>query len=62
MGLSELFIEIERLPVEQRMWLMEKTLDSIRRSNFEKNMSLAVEALGEDYKTDPELTVFAELD
>ena len=31
-------------------------------SNFEKNMSMAAEALDLDYRTDQELTVFTKLD
>lgn len=62
MGAKELFKEIKRLSVDQRIWLIEKTLKSIRKSNFEKNMSMAAETLGSDYRTDKELTVFTELD
>ena len=39
-----------------------KILKSIRMSNFEKNMSMAAEALDLDYRTDQELTVFTKLD
>ncbi|WP_026451166.1 hypothetical protein [Aequorivita capsosiphonis] len=62
METKELFKEIKRLSVEQRMRLIEKTLKSIRKSNFEKSMSIAAEKLGSDYKTDQELIVFTELD
>ncbi|MDC8001666.1 hypothetical protein POV26_11505 [Aequorivita todarodis] len=62
MGTEELFKEIKRLPVDQRMRLIEKTLKSIRKSNFEKSMLMAAEKLGPDYEADRELTVFTELD
>lgn len=62
MGTKELFIEIKRLPVDQRIRLIEKTLESIRKSSFEKEMLIAAEKLGPDYHTNPELTVFTELD
>lgn len=62
METKELFKEIKRLSVEQRMRLIEKTLKSIRKSNFEKSMSMAAEKLIHDYKTDQKLTVFTELD
>ncbi|MGO3182517.1 MAG: hypothetical protein ACTIJ9_06755 [Aequorivita sp.] len=62
METKELFKEIKRLSVEQRMRLIEKTLKSIRKSNFEKSMSMAAEKLSPDYKSDQELTVFTELD
>lgn len=62
METKELFKEIKRLSVEQRMRLIEKTLKSIRKSNFEKRMSMAAEKLSPDYKSDQELTVFTELD
>lgn len=62
METKELFKEIKRLSVEQRMQLIEKTLKSIRKSNFENSMLMAAEKLGPDYNTDKELTIFTELD
>ena len=62
METKELFKEIKRLSVDQKMWLIEKTLKSIRKSNFEKNMLIAAEKLTPDYNTDRELIVFTELD
>jgi len=62
METKELFKEIKRLPIDQRILLIEKTLKSIRKSNFEKSMIAAAEELAADYNTDPELTVFTKLD
>ena len=62
METKQLFKEIKRLSVDQKMWLIEKTLKSIRKSNFERNMLIAAEKLTPDYNTDRELTVFTELD
>ncbi|WP_164905233.1 hypothetical protein [Aequorivita ciconiae] len=44
------------------MWLIEKTLKSIRKNNFETEMLMAAERLSQDYENDGELTVFTELD
>lgn len=62
METKELFKEIKRLPVEQRMLLIEKTLKSIRKCNYEKGMLMAAERLCPDYNNDSELTIFTQLD
>ena len=53
--------ELERLPLTDKLFVIERTLKSIRTTK-EKSLKAAVDSLYEDYKTDPELTVFTQLD
>ena len=62
MRTSELIKEIEQLPIQKRMYVIEKTIQSIRKNEDEIQMSFASEALLADYKTDKELTAFTDLD
>jgi hypothetical protein len=62
MGTKELIREIQRLPIGKRMLVIERTLKSIRESEFKKKMGKAVDTLLSDYGSDPELTVFTNID
>lgn len=62
MRTTELIKEIEKLPVEKRIFVIEKTLQSIRKNDKNSQMKKAAEMLYADYTTDPELTVFSDLD
>ena len=53
--------ELDRLPLTDKLFVIERTLKSIRTEK-EKSMKTAVESLYNDYKTDKELTVFTQLD
>jgi len=53
---------IERLPVEKRMLIIEKTLKSIREKELKKRMSTAIKELQEEYKTNKDLTAFTNID
>ena len=44
------------------MYVVEKTIHSIRENKNSSLMSIAAESLLEDYKTNKELTVFSNLD
>lgn len=58
----ELLKEIERLPISKKIYLIEKTLHSIRISEEKDVLREAAEALYNDYKTDKELTAFTTID
>jgi hypothetical protein len=61
MSTKEILKEINRLSYNQKLLIIEKTLNSIkdkRNSVLEK----AASVLAKDYKTDKELTMFTELD
>lgn len=62
MEAAELLKQIEQLPVEKRMLLIEKMLKSIREKEIKGKMNLAVEELKEEYKTNKELTAFTDID
>jgi len=61
MRTSELLKEIRKLPLQKRMYLIEKTIRSIREDEDTNHMSKAADLLLDDYRTDKELTVFTNL-
>ncbi|MGA2298513.1 MAG: hypothetical protein ABSG15_13285 [FCB group bacterium] len=55
--------EIKSLPVEERLYLIEQTLKSIRRTKSEKQDILkASRSLKSEYLSNKELTAFTPLD
>lgn len=62
MRTNELIKEIERLPVQKRMYVIEITIQLIRKNENELQMSVAAESLLNEYKTDKQLTAFTDLD
>ena len=54
--------EINRLPIIQRVYIAEKTLQSIRMEERQSSLKTAAEALLKSYQTDKELTIFTQLD
>lgn len=62
MRTNEIIKEIERLPIEKRILVIEKTIHSIRLKEDKIKMKKAVNTLLHDYMTDKELTVFSDLD
>ena len=62
MNTDELLKEMEKLPLHKRMYLVEKTLRTIRKKEDLNQMNLAAEALYSDYKTDTDLTAFTNID
>lgn len=53
--------EISQLPWQEKLLVMEKTLQSLRHDP-PANLERAAEALYQDYCTNPELTAFTSLD
>jgi len=62
MGTSELISEINKLPVGQRLTLIELMTKKIKEEEKKDQLSLAAERLFGDYSTDAELTAFTILD
>jgi len=54
--------EINKLPVEDKMYVVERTIKSIREKEIKGKMSKAVSELMEEYKSNKELTAFTEID
>jgi hypothetical protein len=53
--------EINKLPLTEKLLLVEKTLKNIRQQK-EHSLDHAVKALYNDYKSNKELTIFTKLD
>jgi len=62
MGTSEIIAEINKLPVNQRLALVEITIKKIREEEKKQRLSMAAESMYEYYVNDPELNVFSSLD
>lgn len=62
MNTTEILKEIERLPVQERIYLVEKTLSAIRKKEVFNQMDLAAESLYFDYAENKELTAFTDID
>ena len=62
MRTSEIINEIQRLPIQKRIFVLEKTIHSIRKNEDAIQMQNAAKSLYHDYKTDKELTIFTNLD
>lgn len=65
MSAIEIISEIQKLPVSQRLLIVEKILQLIREGSDKREtdeLSLASKELLIDYETDEELTAFTALD
>ena len=62
MGTKEIIREIRKLPLQKRIYVIEKTIQSIREQEDANQMKKAVNKLYEDYKSDKELTEFTDID
>lgn len=62
MRTTELIKEIQRLPMQKRIYVIEKTIRSIRKQEDTNQMDKAANALLSDYQSDKELTAFTNLD
>jgi hypothetical protein len=61
MTTTSIIKELDRLPLTDKLFIIERTLKSIRIEK-EKGLKSAVESLYSDYKTDKALTAFTKLD
>jgi hypothetical protein len=62
MRTNEIIKEIQRLPVQKRIYVIEKTIHSIRKHEDKNQMEKAADTLLADYTSDKELTAFLALD
>lgn len=58
----DIVIEIQRLPLIQRFFVVEETIKSIKKEEMQHQMELAANELYEDYLKDKELNAFTSLD
>lgn len=61
MTTANIIRELERLPITEKLFVIERALKSIRTER-EKSLKAAVDTLYDNYKGDKELTVFTALD
>ena len=61
MSKKEILNEIQNLPDEDKFWLVEETLKSLRKIAREQ-MSVAANELVEEYRKNRELTAFTDID
>lgn len=54
--------EIQLLPLDKKIWIVEETLKAIKKEETDRQMESAVSELYVDYTTDKELTAFTTLD
>jgi hypothetical protein len=61
MGTSEIISEINKLPISQRLTLIELIIKKIKEEDKKDQLNVAAEKLLNDYSNDPELTAFFNL-
>jgi len=62
MRVTELIKEIQRLPIQKRIYVIEKTIRSIPEQEHTSQMSKAADKLRLNYQSDKELTLFTIFD
>ena len=62
MKTKELINEIQKLPVKKQIFVIERTMQLMRKQEEKDQMTTAADTLYEDYKTNKELTQFTNLD
>lgn len=62
MQANKILEEIKKLPITKRLYVVEKTMNSIRIEEEKNEMSRAAEILLPEYEKNEELTVFTQID
>lgn len=62
MSTAELLKEIDSLSLNEKLLLLEKAIKDIIKHNYEQQMTIAAEALENEYTTNSDLTAFSNLD
>jgi soluble cytochrome b562 len=62
MNAADIIKEIEKLPLSERISVIEKAVRALRQEEDSRQMSRAARELQEDYNSDKELTAFTDLD
>jgi hypothetical protein len=62
MKTADLLDEIQKLPVSERLYLIERSMQLMRKQEEAKQMESVAEQLYVDYVSDTELTAFTNLD
>lgn len=62
MNAADILKEIDTLPLNEKLSLLQKAIKDIIRHNYEQQLSVAAEALENEYKTNSELRAFTSID
>jgi hypothetical protein len=62
MRTNEIIQEIQKLPIQKRIYVIEKAIQTFRRQSNTNQMNLAADDLFAEYASNKELTVFTNLD
>jgi len=62
MSTSDILKEIEQLSFNEKLFIIEKALKEVLKYNYEQQMTVAAEAMENEYRTNPDLTAFSTLD
>lgn len=54
--------QIDKLPTDEKMLIIEQTIKNIRQKEKKEKMKKAVSELREEYKSNKELTIFTDID
>ena len=62
MQTADILYEIQRLPLTKKFYVLEETIESIKKDELNNQMEFAANALFSDYANDKDLTAFINLD
>ena len=62
MSTNEILREIDKLPVSEKLQVVEQTLKKICTSEVYQQMTIAAEGLADEYRNNKELNAFSNLD
>ncbi len=62
MRTTDIIKELRRLPVNKQIYIIKKTIQSIRQQEDANQMTKAADHLANDYRNDKELTAFTGID
>lgn len=62
MSTSEILKEIDHLPLNEKLSLLERAIREIIKHNYEQQMSVAAESMENEYKTNKDLIAFTSID
>ena len=61
MSTSDILKEIHQLPLNERLFIIERALIDLLQYNYRQQMTIAAEALENEYKINSDLTAFSNL-
>jgi len=62
MGITEILNEINLLPPKDNIWLIKQVLKSIQDTNSRNELMNAADTMADEYRTNKDLTAFADID